>query len=176
MMVHLLLLFFDEDNMNKIDSLLNMISKDSRCKVISPSGTLPSLPNNRLKYPDDVVYFYKKCDGLTLFDKFNKLISFSILSQNEIRQANQVIVGESCEDDISSSWYLIGKTDNNDYLSIDFSLDRNGRCYDSNYEIHGVVGSCPIIALSFTELLTELYKSDGNDIYWKNKDYGDAYE
>jgi hypothetical protein len=100
---------------------------------------------------------------------------FRILSKNEILQSNQMIIGEPCDDDISSSWYLIGKTDNNDYLSIDLSFERNGRCYDSSYEIHGVAGSCPIIALNFTELLTELYNSGGNDIYWKYKDHGDTY-
>lgn len=162
--------------MKELDELFNLISNDNRCEVIPPKGNLPVLPNGGLRYPDDVVYFYQKCNGVNLFCNGSYMVSFSILSNNEILQSNQVIVGEPCEDDISFSWYLIGKTDNNDYLSIDLSLERNGRCYDSNYEIHGVVGSCPIISLSFTELLTRLYDSDGNDIYWKNIGYGDAYD
>ncbi|EQC2552903.1 SMI1/KNR4 family protein [Enterobacter sichuanensis] len=162
--------------MKEIDSLLDLFNKDSRCEVIPPNGDLPTLPASTLKYPDDILYFYRKCNGVRLFCDGNAMISFRILSKNEILQSNQIIVGEPCDDDISSSWYLIGKTDNNDYLSIDLSFERNGRCYDSNYEIHGVAGSCPIIALSFTELLTELYNSGGNDIYWKNKNHGDAYD
>ncbi|WP_249418664.1 hypothetical protein [Escherichia fergusonii] len=98
------------------------------------------------------------------------------MPKEKILQANQEIVGETCDGDISASWYLIGKVNNNEYLSIDLSHERNGRCYDSNYEIHGVVGSCPIIAMSFTELLSKLYFSNGDDIYWAYKDYGDAYE
>lgn len=162
--------------MKEIDLLLGLINKDNRCVVIPSIGDLPMLPISTLKYPDDLLYFYSKCNGVRLFCDGGGLISFHILSKHEILQSNQIIIGEPCDDDISSSWYLIGKTDNNDYLSIDLSFERNGRCYDSNYEIHGVAGSCPIIALSFTELLTELYNSGGNDIYWKNKDYGDAYD
>ncbi|WP_347253135.1 SMI1/KNR4 family protein [Leminorella grimontii] len=162
--------------MEKIDLLLDMITSDNSCVAYPPIGRLPELSGRMLKIPDDVSYFYSKCNGVELFIHGNRMVSFSILPQDEILQSNMTIVGEPCEDDISSSWYLIGKTDNNDYLSIDLSLERNGRCYDSNYEIHGVAGSCPIIALSFTELLTELYNSGGNDLYWKNKSYGDAYD
>ncbi|WP_105264082.1 MULTISPECIES: SMI1/KNR4 family protein [unclassified Escherichia] len=162
--------------MNDIDELLDLIKSDNRCEVIPPDGNLPLLPYDYLKYPDDVIRFYKICNGIKLFCSEEQEISFTILKNNEILQANKFIVGEPCEDDISSSWYLICRTDNNDYLSIDFSTERNGRCYDSNYEIHGVVGSCPIIAMSFTELLNKLYSSGGQYIYWKDENYGDAYD
>ncbi|ELY7491293.1 SMI1/KNR4 family protein [Cronobacter turicensis] len=162
--------------MNKIDELLDLIRKDKRCEVLPPSGSLLPLSDDTLRYPDDVIYFYQKCNGIKLFYNDNSLVSFTILPNDEILNANMVIVGELCEYDISSTWYLIAKTDNNDYLSIDLSLERNGRCYDSNYEVHGVAGSCPIIALNFTELLVELYNTGGKDVFWKNKDHGDAYD
>ncbi|MGY5954931.1 SMI1/KNR4 family protein [Kosakonia sp. AX9b] len=162
--------------MDKINKVLDLIKKDKRCEVIPPKGDLPSLPNNKLKYPEDVIYFYQKCNGVKLFCNDNSLITFTILSNDEVLNSNMKIVGELCEYDISSTWYLIAKTDNNDYLSIDLSFERNGRCYDSNYEVHGVAGSCPVIALSFSELLSELYNTGGKDIYWKKKDYGDAYD
>ncbi len=113
---------------------------------------------------------------LNFFCNDNSLITFTILPNDEVLNSNMKIVGELCEYDISSTWYLIAKTDNNDYLSIDLSLERNGRCYDSNYEVHGVVGSSTVIALSFSELLSELYNTGGKDIYWKKKNYGDAYD
>lgn len=161
--------------MTLIESLIADFKKDSRCKVLPVINGLPSLPDVGFSYPTDLVEFYNQCGGVILFESGKDNVSFKILSPSEILQANMVIVGEVCEDDISSAWYLICQTDNGDYLSIDLSKERNGRCYDSNYEVHGVVGSCPIISLSFTELLSELYKTNGRDIYWKNKDYGDAY-
>ena len=129
-----------------------------------------------LEYPKDLIEFYRLCSGATLFDSGKDNVSFRILVPDEVLQANTLIVGEACEGDISFSWYAICKTDNGDYVSIDLSRERNGRCYDSNSEIHGVAGSCPVIALSFTELLNELYKSDGRDLFWKDKDYGDGYD
>ncbi|QMJ69440.1 SMI1/KNR4 family protein [Escherichia fergusonii] len=162
--------------MTEIDNLLDMINDDVRCQIIPVFGEMNSLPDDKLIYPEDVVYFYSRCNGVNLFSKDRTKILFSILPKEKILQANQEIVGETCDDDISASWYLIGKVNNSEYLSIDLSHERNGRCYDSNYEIHGVVGSCPIIAMSFTELLSKLYFSNGDDIYWAYKDYGDAYE
>ena len=162
--------------MDKIDKLLDLIKKDKRCEVNPPKGDLPSLPNNKLKCPEDVICFYQKCNGVKLFCNDNSLITFTILPNDEVLNSNMMIVGELCEYDISSTWYLIAKTDNNDYLSIDLSLERNGRCYDSNYEVHGVVGSSTVIALSFSELLSQLYNTGGKDIYWKKKSYGDAYD
>lgn len=161
--------------MEKLVFLLDKINKDERCRCKPPIGKLPLL-KDKLRYPDDVVYFYQKYGGVSLFNCTKSAVSFSIITPSEIVQANRIIIGEACDDDISSSWYIIGKTNNNDYISIDFSLERNGRCYDSHHELHGVMGSCPIVALSFTELLTQLYYSDGNDIYWKTKGYGDAYD
>nr|WP_310132456.1 SMI1/KNR4 family protein [Burkholderia ambifaria] len=161
--------------MRSIKELVEIIRSDSRCQVLPVSGNLPPLPNPDLKYPNDLVEFYNICGGVVLFRAGKENVSFKILAADEVLQANMIIVGEPCEDDISFSWYAICKTDNGDYISIDTSKERGGRCYDSNFEIHGVAGSCPIIALSFSELLDELYKSSGVDIFWKTRDYGDAY-
>ena len=46
-------------------------------------------------------------------------------------------------------------------------------------ETHGVAGSCPIIATSFTDLLTRLYENKGQRWYWLRPDFvslGDAYD
>lgn len=161
--------------MRSIKEIVEIIRSDGRCQVLPVSGKLPPLPHADMAYPNDMVEFYDLCGGVILFRSGKENVSFKILSAGEVLQTNMIIVGDPCEDDISFSWYAICKTDNGDYISIDTSKERGGRCYDSNFEIHGVVGSCPIIALSFSELLDELYKSSGVDIFWKGKDYGDAY-
>ncbi|PGM59614.1 hypothetical protein [Bacillus sp. AFS053548] len=102
-----------------------------------------------------------------------------IVSPEEFVLANPDIIGEKAEYDISSSWYIIGCDRNNDYLTIDLSIQRLGKCYDSNVEVHGVVGSCPIIANSFMELLERLLTNKGEHWYWLQDEFaslGDAYD
>ena len=53
--------------------------------------------------------------------------------------ANPVIIGELCEEDISSKWYIICKDLEENYITFDSSVERNGRCYDSFWDRHGVV-------------------------------------
>ncbi|WP_249177049.1 SMI1/KNR4 family protein [Burkholderia ambifaria] len=158
-----------------IKSIIEIIKSDGGCQVLPVSGALPLLPNADMAYPNDLVEFYSLCGGVILFRAGRSNISFKILPAGEVLQTNMLIVGEPGEDDISFSWYAVCKTDNGDFISIDTSKERSGRCYDSNSEIHGVAGSCPIIALSFSELLCLLYRSSGIDVFWKTRDYGDAY-
>ncbi|UEP24371.1 SMI1/KNR4 family protein [Burkholderia ambifaria] len=161
--------------MKSIKEIIEIIRSDSRCQVLPASGDLQPLPGSDLAYPNDLAEFYNLCGGVVLFRSRKDNVSFKILPASEVLQTNMLVVGEPCEDDISFSWYAICKTDNGDYISIDTSKERSGRCYDSNFEIHGVAGSCPIIALSFSELLCLLYRSSGMDVFWKTRDYGDAY-
>ncbi|HDR9499368.1 TPA: SMI1/KNR4 family protein [Burkholderia cepacia] len=161
--------------MRSIKEVVEIIRSDGRCQVLPVSGSLPSLPKPDMMYPNDLVEFYNLCGGVILFRAGKDNVSFKILPADEVLQTNMIIVGDPCEGDISFSWYAICKTDNGDCISIDASKERNGRCYDSNFEIHGVVGGCPVIALSFSELIDGLYKSSGVDIFWKTRDCGDAY-
>jgi antitoxin YokJ len=60
--------------------------------------------------------------GLVLFE--NEEYPIHIVSPDEFILANPVIVGELCEEDISSNWYIIGNDGNDEYLTID--LDKKG--------------------------------------------------
>ena len=56
---------------------------------------------------------------------------------------------------------------------------RLGRCYDSFHEVHGIPGSCEIIAASFSAMVMEFLNDPGNGWYWISPDGrrpGDAYE
>lgn len=65
------------------------------------------------------------------------------------------------------------------YITIDLAEKRLGRCYDSFWDRHGVVGESTIVAKSFTELLSQLFGNQGKSLFWLNSDFvyiGDAYD
>jgi len=160
----------------KIKELLEKIKALPDCKVYPPNG-LPKLDNINHKLPSDIVEFYQYCGGVTLFKSENYM--YNVVSPDEFILANPVIVGELCEEDITSEWYIIVKDGNGDYLTIDLSNERLGRCYDSCWDKHGVVGECPIIAKTFTELLENLVLNKGEQCYWLRDEFisiGDAYD
>ncbi|MDT3443601.1 MULTISPECIES: SMI1/KNR4 family protein [unclassified Pseudofrankia] len=158
-----------------IAPLVGRASRAVGCRVYPPAG--PATPPADLRIPEDLAAFYEICGGVDLYA--NHDYALSIVGPNDLRSANIAILGEDYPGDISSSWYTIGVTPDREYLSIDLSARRNGRCYDSFHEVHGLVGSCPIIASSFTELLERLLESSGGRWYWLDPDFvdlGDAYD
>lgn len=160
----------------KVKELIEKIKKLPDCKVYPGEG-LPNLENYHHKLPEDIVEFYENCGGVTLFSSESYVAN--IVPPNEFKLANPVIVGELCEEDITSEWYIIVNDGNGDYLSIDLAKDRLGRCYDSYWDRHGVVGECPIIARTFTELLENLVSNKGMQWYWLRDEFmpiGDAYD
>jgi hypothetical protein len=49
---------------------------------------------------------------------------------------------------------------------VDLSVDRPGRVLDSFSELHGVVGSWPVIAPSFEAFLVSVWQTRGDHLYW----------
>ncbi len=159
---------------SEIDRLLD-VARAGGC-VVYPPGGLPDLGVGH-QLPDDLRAFYSSCGGVALYP--DALYPVSILPAPQIVAANPVIVGAQYEDDISASWYLVGASDQEEHITIDLHPDRLGRCYDSFPEVHGVAGSCPVIATSFTDLLTRLLDSRGGRWHWLEDDFpdlGDAYD
>ncbi len=164
--------------------LIRTIQKRSDCMVSSPKG-LPRIHTHHL-LPDDLRLFYEACGGMHILSGTDYPVQ--ILSPHDVVLTNTMILKGSSEadlaaskNDITWSWYTIADDGNGDYLSIDLNLPRLGRCYDSSWDRHGVVGSCPIIALSFTELLQQIIHQDAHDAYpyWLRDDFlslGDAYD
>lgn len=158
-----------------VEYLLVTAAWSGQCQVHLADG-VPNVPGE-LRLPDDLAAFYRNCGGIDLF--LGRDYGISIVSPKLFQPSNPVIVGEQVPDDISSTWYIIAETPNGDHLSIDLSPERNGRCYDSFYEIHAVVGLSPIIATNFTSLLENLLNAAGGYWYWLEPDFGDlgdAYE
>lgn len=158
-----------------MEELINKIKNNSDCVVYSPKG-IPKCCENCV-LPEDLKEFYELCGGIVLHS--SKDYTVKIVEPDEFQLANPVIVGELCSYDISSQWYIIACSVNDDYLTIDLSEERLGKCYDSFWDRHGVVGECPIIANSFMDLLYRLFNSNGEYWYWLTDSFvplGDAYD
>lgn len=159
----------------EIKELIEKIRNTPDCIVHAPCG-LP-LENQNIDLPNDLKEFYENCGGITLFA--NEEYGFTIVAPKEMVLANPIIVGELCEEDISSEWYIVCKNAENDYITIDLANERKGKCYDSFWDRHGVVGECAVVARNFTELLTQLYNNQGKSLFWLDEDFcylGDAYD
>lgn len=160
----------------KVKDLIELVKKMNDCEVQPPNG-YPVFCNEEHHLPDDLKEFYTLCGGLGLFLESDYPIY--IVSPQEFVLANPVIVGELCSEDISSEWYIIADDKNGQYITIDFASERLGRCYDSFWDRHGLVGNCPIIAHTFSEFLFHVIKNSGAYWYWLQDDYqslGDAYD
>lgn len=157
-----------------IRELLVLAASMPGCRVL-PSKGMPSVDSSRL-IPDDLQAFYGSCGGVELFTE--ALYSSVISSPNDLVPANPVIVGESFPDDITDSWYIISRGEE-EFISIDLCPDRSGICYDSFPDVRGVAGSCAIVATSFSDLFERLLEGRGERWYWLNPDFvslGDAYD
>lgn len=170
-----------------IEKIIEKIRSLPDCRVYPPLG-LPKI-KNQLKIPTDVIEFYEICGGVILNE--NAAYSVRIVPPQEVCSANYVIIGEELinseiekgnydkEQEISEDWYIIADLYNSDYLVIDFNSKRKGLCYKAFWDSYPEVGSTPIIARSFTELLNCLVENDGDYWYFLKKDYvsyGDAYD
>jgi hypothetical protein len=160
--------------MTTLHSLIAEIGRSSGCSVAPPTG-LPSLrAGDRL--PDDLLEFYQICGGVRFFDQSDYPVQ--IVGPTSLVRSNPVIVRSECPDDITDSWYIVARSGGDEAISIDCHPARLGRCYDSFWDHHGIVGECAVVALSFTELLRRLFENRGGYWYWLGENgfsHGDAY-
>ena len=127
--------------------------------------------------PDDIVEFYRLAGGAVLFT--GRDYEFDIVPPGDVQRINVLLRWEFDAPDISESWYAVVGDGNGDYLSVDCSPSRLGRCYDTFHETHGFAGQTPVIARSFTDLLERLLDNGGAYPYWLRDDFeslGDAYD
>lgn len=160
----------------KVKDLIELVKKMPDCEVYPPNG-YPELLNKDHHLPDDLNEFYTLCGGLGLFLESDYPIN--IVTPQEFVLANPVIVKELCLDDISSEWYIIADDKNGQYITIDLSSERFGKCYDSFWDRHGLAGDSPIIASTFSDFLCNIIRNGGEYWYWLKdnfKSLGDAYD
>ncbi len=159
--------------------LLNKIRNTKGCKVFASNG-MPILDKS-LNLPLDLQAFYSLCGGVELFKGAD--YPFNICTPEEFVLANPAIMYEGYEEhipesDISNYWYIIATSGPEQSISIDLTEKNNGLCYDSFWDIHASEDS-PIIAQSFSSLLTNLFQGGGSYPYWLSDSFqslGNAYE
>jgi hypothetical protein len=159
----------------KLEQLLKKISKDPECKVLPPEG-LPTLSAGHV-LPPDLKAFYELCGGVELFSEAD--YDSAVVRPRELVLANPEIIGEPDPESLTGSWYIVVRGMGDQLMTIDCAPERQGRCYDSFWDCHGVVGGCSIIARSFTSLLEQLYASRGEHWFWLQSGFkrlGDAYD
>ena len=157
-----------------LSNLLDVLEKLPDCRLVPPAG-LPKVPSNVI-LPADLDEFYRKAGGAFLFPESDYPIE--IVGPTNFVRSNPVIRGADGEGDMSYNWFIIGQNPPQ-YISIDLHPDRLGRCYDSFWDIHALVGDCPVIATSFAQLVEKLIDARGAHLYWHRKDFkylGDAYD
>jgi hypothetical protein len=165
-----------------LQEVLQRIRSTPDCEVYAPTG-LPVTHNEHV-LSEDLREFYSRCGGVSLYRTSPKRIG--ILPPERVVLANPLLwPGITTEQaatsagDISWSWYVIAYDYGGNYLTIDLSKERLGRCYDSFFDRHAMPGYCPIIARSFTDLLTRLVDNQQAYPYWELPDFvsmGDAYD
>ncbi|APA02800.1 SMI1/KNR4 family protein [Bacillus velezensis] len=158
-----------------IHMLIKKIASTLDCRLLEVDG-LPTI-DEKHQLPRDVSEFYEQCGGAVLYE--NADYPIYIVQPTEFKLANPVIVGELCEEDISSEWYIVCTDGKGEYLTIDLNEDRKGKCYDSFFDRHGIVGETQVIATSFTDLIQRLLENKGRHWYWLRGEFislGDAYD
>ena len=168
--------------MSRIKNLIDEIARTADCTVLHPCG-LPSISPKDTLTPE-LQEFYEICGGVSLFG--SSIYSIEIVPPKEFVQANnEILIGATQEDlnalhdDISSSWYIIGRGKNRQYVTIDLGINRSGKCYDSFWDRYAMPGYMPVIANSFFNLLNNLHASRGEHWYWLQPSFaslGDAYD
>lgn len=173
-----------------IKELVEKFKADENFEVSEPCGQPVISQNHTL--PKDVEEFYTLCGGIEFngyslddedeeeYEEEGSAFPMNVLSPNKVTLANKALYCEIDEYDITDDWYLIIDAYDGNYISIDFSSERNGRCYVSFFDTHGVIGSCPIVSMTFTEFLENMLNYKGQEcFFWEDDGFvskGDAYD
>jgi len=131
--------------------------------------------------PADLQLFFSLHTSLRLGGKRQRRLY--ILPLANWRRSNHAVLGETVDDDRSHHWWTLAQDDMGEYVSIDLSPERLGWCIDSFHELHGVAGSSPVQAHSFTALIAQCLDSlalpgEWGPMFWLRDGFaplGDAY-
>jgi len=165
-----------------IDQLLALLSALPDAEMAPPGG-VPHVGAPHI-LPMDLERFFQVCGGVRLFPRSDYPIR--VVGPTELRRTNDVLWGhlpseatKEVSADRSWSWFTIAADEKGDYLSIDLSPERLGRCYDSFWDRHAVPGESRVVATSFTDLVLRLIENRGDYWYWLREEFvslGDAYD
>lgn len=165
-----------------IVNILETIQQDRNCNLLERKNSENKVNLSHL--PDDLAYFFSHYDGIEFF--MEKSYGIKIVGLEEFVNANNYfypegdVIWEELENDISNNWYIIAKSEEMEqYITIDLHPERLSYCYDSFLPTHANPGDSPIIAKTFTELLGNIFQTQGDYWFWLKEEfesYGDAYD
>lgn len=106
-----------------IEMLIKKIASTSDCRLFEADG-LPTI-DEKHRLQKILGNFMNNVGGAVLYK--NADYPIYIVRPVEFKLANPVIVGELCEEDISSEWYIVCTDGKGKYLTIDLNEDRKGK-------------------------------------------------
>jgi hypothetical protein len=162
--------------MKSLEAILAELQSRADCHFLS-GGQLPTIPP-ALRLPTDLVAFYQRFSEARLFGGDGEEPSCRVLRPDEFVQVGEAIMGEPETVGIEHSWFALIDVQDGNYLGIDLSPQRLGRCYDCFHETYGEPGYCTVVALSFTELLQRIAEAEGEPFWLADgfSGHGDAYD
>ena len=160
--------------------ILKKIEKTSDCEALPPKR-VPNVSSD-LCIPSDLIEFYTLCGGVKCYKHSN--YTMDIVSPENFVLANPQILPDNWKEyvdnnDRSNYWYVIATADSELSISIDLNKDRIGRCYGSFWQVHAVPSDSAIVALSFTDLIENIFTNKGGYWFWLQDEFkslGDAYD
>ncbi len=164
----------------EIKEIIEVIRNTHGCEIL-PLNQQQTFPEN---LPEDLAWFFSNYGGISFFPE--KDYGIQIVGADGFVNANlhfypeDDVIWEELEGDISNDWYIVAQEESQDqYITIDLHPERLGQCYDSFLTIHADPCLSPVIARSFTDLLSRLLAAKGEYLYWEEEDFedmGSAYE
>ena len=171
-----------------IAKLITKFNESSQWIVTAPAG-VPSLSRNPIApngdIPNSVFQFYSLCGGLKSVIQYDEDIFLSIEPPQGFSWAVEKILGQSFQKQVDAYrehrswfWYVIGRSNIDQYFVIDLAPERFGYCYYTELYFFAQKGRTPVIGTSFLDLLERFYEAVkvGEDWSWESSDYGDAFD
>lgn len=125
----------------------------------TPARNLP-----KVDMPEDLTVFYEHFGEVTFYP--NSQYPFKILPPDEFQKSNLIVTGEDLNDPVTEDWYTIVKCEDQ-LISINLKKGLTfGYCYDSFWDIYGTTNDDTLIAKSFTQLIINIIKSKGKNLFW----------
>ena len=149
-----------------IAAIIQQLQTEPGCSVLRPSGIPSVSPGHML--PEDVITFYENVGGASLFS--GTPYAFSVVPPHRVIAVSAAMLVCEYVPERSDAWYVIVEDSAFEYLSVDCSATRHrGRCYDNFHEHHPF--EAPVVAASFTELLSRLLLDRGQYPFYLERDF-----
>lgn len=162
--------------MNEIEKIIAELRSHPHCTVLPPSG-VPNVPPT-YSLPPDLRRFYELAGGAVIHSDRKCPGPTRILPPTEFQRIDAAITGERFAPGPVEHWFALADVSDGNYISIDLHPAQCGLCYDSFHETFTTPGYVSIVATSFTDLLSRLFRHPEDSDYWLQEGFqvlGEAF-